>query len=197
MRVPFRLFDDLIAVEWLPQEIRREFCRGVLGCPPQTLRLKQRYLALRTAIKADIEEMSRIPRFTSIPMAGARARLPVLQRHAVRALADELGEPLPDVIKEFFLRPSTDTQSALAVSDGVLDLIGRHAEELGPDEVRRLLRKAIKGGPAAVRRTAYRVGSDQFGLAFARPALRDPALLVRDWADKKFSSDRRKRRSSW
>jgi len=112
----------------------------------------------------------------------------------VRALAEELGEPLPDVIREFFLRPSTDTQSALAVSDGVLDLIGRHAEELGPDEVRRLLRKAIKGGPAAVRRSAYRVGSDQFGLAFARPALRDPALLVRDWADKKFSSDRRKGR---
>ena len=97
--------------------------------------------------------------------------LPGLQRHAVRALAENVGEPLRDVLAEFFQRPDRDPQSTDAVTQGVLDLVKDHAEELGPDEVRSLLRKAIKTGSAVVRQAAYRVGrsgSDHF----ARPALR-------------------------
>ncbi|MGZ3386450.1 MAG: hypothetical protein ACXWNF_15295, partial [Isosphaeraceae bacterium] len=36
----------------------------------------------------------------------------------------------------------------------------------------------------AVRQAAYRVGAERFGLAFARPARRDNARMVRDWAEK-------------
>jgi hypothetical protein len=74
------------------------------------------------------------------------------------------------------------------VSGGVLDLIVLHAEELGPDAVRRLINKAIKHGPAPVRQAAYRIGAEQFGLAFAHPALKDDARLVLDWAAKLMST---------
>ena len=70
-------------------------------------------------------------------------------------------------------------QSTEAVSEGVLDLIGLHAEDLGPDAVQRLINKAIKHGLAPVRQAAYRIGAEQFGLDFARPALKDDGL-VRD-----------------
>ena len=119
----------------------------------------------------------------------------MLQRHAVRTLAEDVGEPLRDVLAEFFLRPDRDPQSADAVTQGALDLVRLHAEELGPDEVRSLLRKAIKAGSAVVRQAAYRVGAERFGPAFARPALQDNARMVRDWAGKLLAQGRGQIRS--
>jgi hypothetical protein len=108
----------------------------------------------------------------------------VLKRHAVRALVEHSGEPLGEVLAEFFLRPDPDRLGTDAMTQGALDLVRHHAEELGPDQVRSLLRKAIKRGAADVRVAAYRVGAEQFGLDFARPALQDKAGMVRDWAKK-------------
>ena len=115
--------------------------------------------------------------------------LPGLQRHAARTLVEDVGEPIRDVLTEFFLRPDRDPQSADAVTQGVLDLVRDHAEELGRDEVRSLLRKAIKAGSAVVRQAAYRVGAERFGPDFARPALQDNARMVRDWAGKLLARD--------
>ena len=184
-RTPFRLFNDLMAADWIAREVKREFCRGLLACSPEASRLKERTEALRAAIDADHERVFEYPRiWLDLIQINLRQRLPVLQRHAVRALAEDIGDPLGDVLAEFHLRPDWDSQSADAVTEGALDLVRLHAEELGPDKVRSLVRKAIKRGSAAVRQTAYRVGAEQFGLAFARPARRDKARMVRDWADK-------------
>jgi len=134
---------------------------------------------------ADPERVLQYPRiWQDLIQRGLGQRIPVLKRHAVRALAEDVGEPLGDVLAEFYLRPDWDPQGADAVTEGALDLVRHHAEELGPDEVRSLLRKAIKRGSAAVRQAAYRVGAERFGLAFARPARRDNARMVRDWAEK-------------
>jgi hypothetical protein len=75
------------------------------------------------------------------------------------------------------------------MTEGALDLLRHHAEDLGPDKVRSLLRKAIKRGSAAARQAAYRVGAERSGLAFARPARRDKARMVRDRADKLLARD--------
>ncbi|MGD0039544.1 MAG: hypothetical protein ABSE84_03840 [Isosphaeraceae bacterium] len=184
-RTPFRLFNDLMATDWIPREVKREFCRGLLACSPEASRLKERTEALRASIQVDPERYLQYPRiWQDLIQIGLGQRMPVLKRHAVRALAEDIGEPLGDVLAEFYLRPDWDPQGADAVTEGALDLVRRHAEELGPDEVRSLLRKAIKRGSAAVRQAAYRVGAERFGLAFARPARRDNARMVRDWADK-------------
>jgi hypothetical protein len=115
---------------------------------------------------------------------GIASRLPTLKRHAVFALVENLGEPLRDVVDEFFLKDYDGAAATEAVSEGVLDLIGLHAEELGPEVVRRLIGKAIKRGLAPVRQAAYRIGAAQFGLNFVRPALKDDAGIVRNWAAK-------------
>jgi hypothetical protein len=108
----------------------------------------------------------------------------------VRALVENLGAPVQDVIAEFFLKRYGDPQSSDATSEGILDLIRLHAEELGPEKVRRLLQKAVKRGSAIVRRATYRVGAECLGPSFARPALRDPARLVRDWAVQALSKEK-------
>ena len=114
--------------------------------------------------------------------------MPGLQRHAVRALAEDLGEPLRDVLAEFFLRPDHDPQSTDAVTQGVLDLV-RPTPRSWAGRRAVLLRKAIKDGSAVVRQAAYRVGAEQFGHGFARPALHDNARMVRDWAGKLLARD--------
>jgi len=184
-RTTFRLFNDLMAADWIPRDVKREFCRGLLGCSPEASRLKERTLALHASIDADPERFLQYPMiWQDLIHIGLGQRVPVLKRHAVRALAEDVGEPLGEVLAQFHLRPDRDPQGADAVTEGALDLVRRHAEELGPDEVRSLLRKAIKRGSAAVRQAAYRVGAERFGLDFARPARRDNARMVRDWADK-------------
>jgi hypothetical protein len=185
VRAPFRLFDDLMAADRLPGELKREFCRGLLACSPEAQRLKERTDALHASLHADPERMLHCPRmWIELIHLDLRRWMPVLQRHAVRALVEDIAEPLRAVLDEFFLRPDPDPQSANAVTQGALDLIGLHADELGPDEIRALLRKAIKRGTADVRQAAYRVGAERFGAEFARPALRDSARMVRDWAGK-------------
>ena len=190
VRAPFRLFNDLMAADWVPREVKREFCRGLLACPPEAQRLKERAESLHASIHADPERVLRYPMmWLELIRLDLRRWIPGLQRHAVRALAEDVGEPLRDVLAEFFLRPDPDPQSADAVTQGVLDLVRLHAEELGPDDVRSLLRKAIKAGSAVVRQAAYRVGAERFGPAFARPALKDNARMVRDWAGKLLARD--------
>ena len=119
---------------------------------------------------------------------------PGLRRHAVKALADSLGEPVEDVISRFLSANYHDSQSTTAVAEGVLDLLRSHSEELGEDAVKRWLGKARKSRLASIRRPAYRVGAELFGREFARPALKDPAQSVRDWAADYLSDRKTKRR---
>jgi hypothetical protein len=185
VHAPFRLFNELMAVDWLSRELKREFCRGLLGCSPEAPRLTEWGKLLDTSIKADLDRLWEYPMiWQDLALLDLRTRIPVLQRHAVRALVEDIGEALADVLAEFFLRPDRDRLGADAVTEGALDLVRLHAQELGPDEVRSLLRKAIKRGSAPVRQAAYRVGAEQFGFDFAHPALRDHARMVSEWAKK-------------
>jgi hypothetical protein len=185
VHAPFRVLNELMAADWLSRELKREFCRGLLGCSPEAPRLRERGEALDASIKADLDRLWEYPMiWQDLALLDLRTRLPVLQRHAVRALVEDIGEPLGEVLAEFYLRPDRDRLGADAVTQGSLDLVRLHAEELGTDEVRSLLRKAIQRGSAVVRQAAYRVGAEQFGLDFARPALRDNARMVSDWAKK-------------
>jgi hypothetical protein len=179
-----------MATDWIPREVKREFCRGLLACSPEAERLRERGDSLLASIRGDADRMLQTPlMWLELCRGGLPLMLPGLQRHAVRALAEDVGEPLRDVLAEFYLRPDRDPQGADAVTQGALDLVRHHAEELGPDDVRSLLRKAIKRGSAIVRQGAYRVGAERFGPDFARPALRDNARVVRDWADKLLMRD--------
>jgi hypothetical protein len=92
------------------------------------------------------------------------------------------------------LKDYHESQSTTAVSEGVLDLLQSHFGALGEDAVKRWLRRAIKAKLASIRRAAYRVGAELFGRGFARPALRDAAGSVRDWAAG-YLSDKRRGRS--
>jgi hypothetical protein len=189
-RAPFHLFHDLMAADWIVPAVKREFCRGLLACPPEADRLFERGESLVASIRTDADFFVQAPlALLDLCRGGLRLMLPGLQRHAVRALVEHAGEPLRDVLAEFFLRPDRDPQSADAVTQGVLDLVRLHAQALPPDEVRSLLRKALKAGSAVVRQAAYRVGAEQFGPDFARPALQDNARLVRDWAAKLLAKD--------
>jgi hypothetical protein len=185
VRAPFRFFENLMAADWITAEVKRELCRGLIGCRPEVQRLEERREAVIKTFDTDFEGVMRIPRvWRDLGLIGVGLKLAKLSRHAVYALVENVGEPLPEVIDEFFLRSYGNQESTEAVSEGVLDLIGLHAEELGPDAVRRLINKAIKRGLAPVRQAAYRIGAAQFGLDFAQPALKDNARLVRDWAAK-------------
>jgi hypothetical protein len=191
VRAPFRLFENLMAVDWIITDVKREFCRGLLGCRPETQRLAERRRAARKSFESDFDQEVEIPRvWLELSDVGVGWKLPTLKRHAVFALVENTGEPLRDVIHEFYLRPGRDQRNPEAVSEGVLDLIGLHAEELGPDVVRRLINKAVKLGLAPVRQAAYRIGAERFGLNFARPALKDDARTVRDWAAKLLTTKR-------
>jgi hypothetical protein len=185
VRAPFRLFNGLMTADWINADLKREFCRGLLGCAPEAERLRARRAALRSAMDADDEVFFRTPKaWLDLIDSGIGSRIPTLKRHAVFALVENLGEPLLDVVDEFFLKNQSGQAATEAVSEGVLDLIGLHATNLGPEVVRRLIGKAIKRGLAAVRQAAYRIGAEQFGLDFVRPALKDDAGMVRKWAAK-------------
>jgi hypothetical protein len=190
VRAPFRLFHVLMGEDWITSDVKREFCRGLLACDPEARRLREHAKALRQSIHDDPESMSRIPLiWLELHEAGVFRMAPGLQRHAVQALVEDLGEPIPAVISEFFLRKYHDQRSTEFVAQGVLDLIRHHAGELGSDAVRQFLRRAIKDGSAVARQAAYRIGAEQFGQDFARPALKDSARLVRDWAGKLLARD--------
>ena len=42
VRAPFRLFDGLMAADWITTDLKREFCRGLLGCSPESQKLHER-----------------------------------------------------------------------------------------------------------------------------------------------------------
>jgi hypothetical protein len=173
-----------MAAEWLTAELKREFCRATLECSPEIERLQQRFKTVHPQL-AIVQEIPKIPAaWRELCGWGIGTRLPTLKRHAVFALVENAGEPLPEVIDEFFLRQYRDQESTESVSEGVLDLIALYAEDLGADVVRKRVGKAIKCGHAPVRQAAYRLGAEQFGLDFVRPALKDDARRVRDWATK-------------
>ena len=191
VRAPFRLFDCLMAADWITADLKQEFCRGLLGCLPESQRLHERCAALQSAMDADREKFFQTPKvWCELTDCGIGSRLPVLGRHAVFALVENVGEPLQDVVGEFFLKNHGNAAATEAVSEGVLDLIGLHAEELGPEVVRKLIGKAIKRGLAPVRQAAYRIGAEQFGLTFVRPALKDEAGIVRNWAARLLKTKR-------
>jgi hypothetical protein len=185
VRAPFRLFENLMAVDWISPEAKREFCRGLLECRAETQRLEERCKDVITTFETNFERVTHVPRvWRELGYFGVGSKLPTLSRHAVYALVENIGEPLPEVIDEFFLRSYRDPAHTSAVAEGIMDLVALHAQELGPDAVRKLINKAIKHGLAPVRQAAYRIGAAQFGLEFARPALKDDTRLVRDWAAK-------------
>jgi hypothetical protein len=188
-RAPFRAFDSLLKHDWIPTKSKLEFCRGLLGCPHETELLRKWREGLRASFIADPDVLCLIPRcWGDVMDSGVGWRIPGLKRHAVTALVEELGEPLEPVIKEFLLLPCADQESENAVSMGVIDLIARNADALGETKVKSLLGKARKQGLAAVRQAAYRVGAERFGLQYARPALKDQAGMVRNWAAKALQS---------
>ena len=118
-RAPFRLFDALMKADWIPRNVKQEFCRGLLACRAEAERLQKQRETLRACLEADEEPFFQIPRmYRELGDLELRGQLPGLQRHAVRALVEEIGEPVPDVIREFLLRRDSDTQSSEAVSSG-------------------------------------------------------------------------------
>ena len=84
-RTPFRLFNDLMATDWIPREVKREFCRGLLACSPEASRLKERTEALRASMDVDPQRVLQYPRiWQDLIQRDLGQRIPVLKRHAVR-----------------------------------------------------------------------------------------------------------------
>ncbi len=81
------------------------------------------------------------------------------------------------------------------MSEGAVDLIRAHGDDLDQDKVKRLLSRAIKLGLGPVRLAAYRAGAERFGMDYARPALKDSARMVRDWAGKYLSANKPRRQT--
>jgi hypothetical protein len=183
--VPFKNFDKLMAADWLTTEAKREFCRGVLHCQPETERLQKLREDLRASWLAELQRTKRLCLgWMHIDDVGRGWCLCGLNRHAVFALVHNLGEPLRAVIEEF-LRPSNSRELEYESQTlGALDLIGRYAREFDPEELKPMLRKVIEKGLAPARHAAYRVGAEHLGIEFARPALRDEAGSIRRWAAK-------------
>ena len=97
-RAPFRLFDALRKADWIPRYAKQGFCRGPLACKAEADRLQNQLETLRASFEADEEPFFQIPRmYRELRDLDLRRLLPGLQRHAVRALVEEIGEPAPDV----------------------------------------------------------------------------------------------------
>ena len=116
--------------------------------------------------------------------------LPGLQRHAVRALAEDVGEPLGE--RPCGVLPAARPRPA--------ERRRRDAGRPGPGPAPRrgagAGRRAVTAsqghqgaGQPSSAQAAYRVGTEQFGPDFARPALQDNARMVRDWAKKLLARD--------
>jgi hypothetical protein len=191
VRAPFRLFDALMAADWLSREVKGEFCRGLLGCSPEADRLQERDTALRRLLESDEDWWGQFPLlWLEVARYGLRLMVSGLRRHAVVALVEHVGEPAPEVIAEFLLRPDKRDHNVDMVHQGALDVVEARTEELGPEATQQYLQQAIAGGAAAVRHAAYRIGLKHFGPDFARPALKDTAGSVRKWAAKALASAR-------
>ena len=175
-------------------ELKGEMCRGVLEFPDEIQRMARRAAEIGSTLRAKGREVV-ASSYRAIESPVFYKFHHVLKRHAVRALVDHVGEPLRDVIDSYFLTSHADSLVAISLSEGVLDLIRGHADELEDDTVKRLLARAIKTGLGPVRQSAYRVGAERFGLDYARPALKDKARSVSDWARKYLDAGKAKRSS--
>jgi hypothetical protein len=185
VRAPYRLFHALMKADWLSAGLKREFCRGLLGCSPYYERLRERSANLIASVRSDPDRFDEFPQmWLEVAQIGLDIRVPGLRRHAVLALVDALGEPPLEVIYEFLLRREGQDYDEEMVHRGALDVVSSYAGSLGQDRVRGMLSKAIRRGSAAVRQQAYRIGLDQLGPSFALPALDDSAKSVRAWAAK-------------
>ena len=190
----FHVFKDIMSSDSIAPETKKAMCRGVLECPDEVRRMAERVAELRSDSRAKGSNV--------VPSTYLAIESPVfykfhgsLKRHAVVALVEHAGEPLRDVIDEYFLKAHGDQLSAIAMSEGAVDLIRAHGDDLDQDKVKRLLSRAIKLGLGPVRLAAYRAGAERFGLDYARPALKDSARMVRDWAGKYLSANKPKRRA--
>ena len=184
-RAPFHLFDALMAADWLPNEVKEEFCLGLLGCSSPQERLQERAAAVLQSLKADLKRITLLPTvLLNVASLGLRIRVPGLQRHAVRALVEVLGRSFQDVVQEFFLRDNAGERYGDMIDLGVLDAVASRAKEMRSVELREILNQAVKNGSAVVRQAAYRTGLEHLGPVFVQPALEDSAKVVRNWAIK-------------
>ncbi len=82
------------------RSVKQEFCRGLLACQAEAERLENQRETLRACRDRDDDEFFQIPRmYRELGDLELRGLLPGLQRHAVRALVEEIGEPAADVIR--------------------------------------------------------------------------------------------------
>jgi hypothetical protein len=193
-RTIFHLFKDLMSSETIAPELKGEMCHGVLESPDEIGRMARRAAEIGSTLRSKGRNAV-ASSYRAIESPVFYKFHEVLKRHAVRALVDHVGEPLRDVIDAYFLASHGDQLAAIAMSEGALDLIRGHAEELDDHTVKRLLARAVKTGLGPVRQAAYRVGAERFGLDYARPALKDSARMVRDWAKKYLDAGKTKRGS--
>ena len=188
----FHVFKDIMSSDSIARETKKAMCRGVLECPDEVRRMAERVAELRSDSRAKGSNV--------VPSTYLAIESPVfykfhgsLKRHAVVALVENGGEPLREVIDEYFLKSHGDSLSAIAMTEGAVDLIRAHGDDLDQDKVKRLLSRAIKLGLGPVRLAAYaRVPSDSAWIML-EPALKDSARMVRDWAGKYLSANKPRR----
>jgi hypothetical protein len=194
-RAIYHVFKDMMGSAEIPSEVKRELCRGILECPDAVERMAQRGKAVRAALGTDEGWASTPLSYAGIDRVASHHIPGGLKRHAVVSLVRHAGEPLRDVLGAYFMKPDRNQLDAIAMTEGAVDLIREYAEELDDDSVRRLLSRASKDGLAPMRLAAYRAGAERFGRDYARPALKDPARLFRDWAGKYLSAEKPNRRT--
>ncbi|HEX7377492.1 MAG TPA: hypothetical protein VF278_10285 [Pirellulales bacterium] len=186
----FRLFDSLMAADWLASDVKTVLCRALLECSPQKDQFDTRVREIKHSLKSG--KWLNVPAlFVSLADYPLERQLPGLRRHAVRTLVLNLGAPPEEVIDEFFLwRQDAWPRSPdlAAVTEGVLELVDVFADRLGAERVKKLVSRALRQANSQVRLSAYRVGLAQFGVEYARRALKDDSRPVRKWAEKALSA---------
>jgi hypothetical protein len=196
-RAPHKIFYSLLEQDLIPFDVKRACCRGILRCSPHFERLKRWSANIIQSSRSDSGHFEQTPTiWLELARQPLDIRIPGLRRHAVVGLVEALGEPPREVIDEFLLRRKQRDHYEEKVHQGALDVVREHAATLGAETVAAYLNKAIRGGSAVVRQSAYRIGLEQFGPSFAIPALDDAAKNVRAWAEKALaeSTSKKKRR---
>jgi hypothetical protein len=194
-RAPHRIFHSLLKFESVSFEVRREFCRGILRCSPYFQRLQRWSARVNQSARSGADQSERIPQmWIELANQTLDTHIPGLRRHAVVGLVEALGEPPGEVIEEFLLRRKQRDHYEEMVHQGALDVVKGYAASLGAEAVDAYLQRAIRGGSAAVRQYAYRIGFEQFGPSFAIPALDDCAKNVRGWAEKALAESTSKKK---
>jgi hypothetical protein len=186
----YRLFDELMAADWLATDPKKTICRALLECRRQKEELDRHLRSIRPCLA--FSDVLTVPSlYANLVYYPLTSRMQGLGRHAVRALVLHVGEPLEKVIDEFFLWQKKawvgNPEKAMA-TQGVLDLVDLFAEQLGIDRVKKLVTTALRQTNSEVRLCAYRIGLARFGVKYARRAAKDPSPPVRRWAEKALSA---------